>query len=120
MSLKNPRDTKFQSQLLRREMTSSEELLWDRVRGKQLLGLRFKRQYGLGPYILDFYVPQVKLCIEVDGGIHNLKEVKEKDKNRDAFMIENGIRVLRFRNDEIENEIGNVIDIIKLEILKND
>ena len=80
-------------------MTSAEELLWDRVRGKKLQGLRFKRQYGLGPYILDFYVPQVKLCIEVDGGIHNLKEVKEKDKNRDAFMKENGIKVVRFRND---------------------
>ena len=120
MSLKNPRNTKLQRQSLRREMTSSEELLWDRVRGKQLLGLRFKRQYGLGPYILDFYVPQVKLCIEVDGGIHNSKEVKEKDLNRDAFMNENGIRVLRFRNEEIENEIESVVEIIKREILKND
>ena len=96
---KNPRNTKTLRQQYRREMTSAEELLWDRVRGKKLQGLRFKRQYGLGPYILDFYVPQVKLCIEVDGGIHNLKEVKEKDKNRDAFMKENGIKVVRFRND---------------------
>ena len=81
--------------------------------------MRFKRQYGLGPYILDFYVPKTKLCIEVDGGIHSMKEVKEKDINRDAFMKENGIRVLRFRNAEIENEIEKVIQIIETEILRS-
>lgn len=94
-------------------MTESEIRLWERVRKKQILGTRFKRQYGMGPYILDFYVPKANLCIEVDGSIHDLKEVKIKDKNRDAFLKRNGITVLRFKNFEIQNELDKVIKVIE-------
>ncbi|MEP1306507.1 MAG: DUF559 domain-containing protein [Balneola sp.] len=76
MNIKNPRNSLELRKSLRRSMTESEIRLWERVRKKQILGTRFKRQYGMGPYILDFYVPKANLCIEVDGSIHDLKEVK--------------------------------------------
>ena len=82
-----------------------------------MLGMRFKRPYGIGPYILDFFIPQANLCIEIDGGIHDVEEVKIKDTNKDAFLKRNGIHVLRFKNCEIENEIEKVIEMIKKELL---
>jgi very-short-patch-repair endonuclease len=72
-----------------------------------------KRQYGIGPYILDFYIPKIRLAIEVDGGIHQNPDVKEKDINRDAFLKRNGIDVLRFTNDEVLNEMDKVLSEVK-------
>lgn len=69
MSLKNPRNTKALRRELRQNMTKAEIYLWERIRRKSL-GVRVKRQYGIGPYILDFYIPQLNLAIEVDGKIH--------------------------------------------------
>lgn len=117
MSIKNPRNSLEQRRKLRRSMTSAEKILWERVRRKQILGKRFKRQYGIGPYILDFYIPQANLCIEIDGGIHNLEKVRLKDTNKDAFLKQNGINILRFKNQEIEDEIEEVIEMIKKELL---
>ncbi|MBO6522794.1 MAG: DUF559 domain-containing protein [Balneolaceae bacterium] len=97
-------------------MTSAEKLFWERVRNKQILGVRFKRKYGIGPYILDFFIPQANTCIEIDGGIHDLEEIKRKDVNKDVFLIRNGIHILRFRNSEIEDDMDSVIDRIKKEI----
>ena len=119
MSLKNPRNTLDQRRSLRRSMTSAEKLFWVKVRNKRLLGMRFKRQYGIGPYILDFFIPQLNICIEIDGSIHDLVEVKRKDVNKDAFLKQNGIHVLRFKNHQIENDMDSVIDCIKKEIANN-
>ena len=112
MSLKNPRNTKSLRRQLRQNMTEAESILWERVRAKRL-GIKVKRQYGIGPYVLDFYIPKVKLAIEVDGGIHQRPEVKEKDINRDTFLKRNGIEVCRFTNDEILNEMDKVLREIK-------
>ena len=73
------------------------------------MGLRVKRQYGIGPYILDFYIPKQKVAIEIDGGIHELSEVKEKDVNKDSFLMENGISVIRIKNKEITENIEDVV-----------
>ena len=98
---------------LRLDMTPSERLLWKRINNKQLDGWRFRRQHGYGDFVLDFYCPVLKLCIEVDGSIHQEPDVKEKDELRTAFLEKNGIRVLRFNNDEIENDIERVLSTIK-------
>jgi very-short-patch-repair endonuclease len=112
MSLKNPRNTKTLRRELRQNMTEAESALWEKTRGKSL-GVRVKRQYGIGPYILDFYIPKIRLAIEVDGGIHQNPDVKEKDINRDAFLKRNGIDVLRFTNDEVLNEMDKVLSEVK-------
>jgi very-short-patch-repair endonuclease len=115
MSIKNPRNTVDQRRELRRNQTEAEELLWKYLRAKKI-GVKFRRQYGIGPYILDFYAPSLKLAIEADGKIHLKKEVQTKDKNRDAFLKRAGISVLRFENEEIEHDLENVLSEIKMKI----
>ena len=112
MSLKNPRNTKDLRRTLRKNMTEAEAILWERVRAKKL-GTKVKRQYGVGPYVLDFYIPKYNLAIEIDGKIHLNPDVKERDINRDAFLERNGIEVLRFTNNQVLNEIEQVLIKIK-------
>ncbi|MBO4660335.1 MAG: glutamate-5-semialdehyde dehydrogenase [Prevotella sp.] len=99
-------------QLLRRDMTIAERILWKRLRNKQLGGLRFRRQHGFGDYVMDFYCPVLKLCIEIDGDIHQLSDVRLKDEIRTKFLEDNGIRVLRFSNEEVYNNIDEVLNRI--------
>ncbi len=105
--------------LLRHDMTPSERMLWKHISDKQLDGWRFRRQHGFGPYVLDFYCPVLKLCIEVDGEIHQRTDVVEKDKERTSFLENNGIKVIRFTNDEIENDISDVLERIRRFINNN-
>ncbi len=105
--------------LLRHDMTPSERMLWKHISYKQLDGWRFRRQHGFGPYVLDFYCPVLKLCIEVDGEIHQRTDVFEKDKERTSFLGSNGIKVIRFTNDEIENDISDVLERIRRFINNN-
>lgn len=105
MNIKNPRRTLEQRRELRRNQTKAEEILWEEIRARKL-GIKFRRQYGIGPYILDFYAPSIKLAIEVDGGIHLKKEVQIKDRNRDAFLKKQGVHILRFKNQEIEKDLN--------------
>ncbi len=105
--------------LLRHDMTPSEWMLWKHISDKQLDGWRFRRQHGFGPYVLDFYCPVLKLCIEVDGEIHQRTDVVEKDKERTSFLESNGKKVIRFTNDEIENDISDVLERIRRFINNN-
>lgn len=83
---------------LRKQMSVSEKWFWRSVR-KDLLGFRFRRQYPIGPYFLDFYVPAAKLCIEIDGEQH--LERLELDKKRDSFLAQFGILTVRIPSVEI-------------------
>ncbi len=93
--------------------TPTERMLWKKLKGKQLEGYRFRQQHGFGPYVLDFYCPSLRLCIEIDGEVHVEDRVKQKDEERTIFLKENRIKVLRFRNEEVEQNIGNVLERIK-------
>jgi very-short-patch-repair endonuclease len=88
-------------------------MLWKELKGKQLEGYRFRQQHGFGPYVLDFYCPSLRLCIELDGEIHTEDRVKQKDEERTIFLKENRIKVLRFRNEEVEQNINDVLERIK-------
>ena len=93
-------------------MTDVERLLWSKVRKKQLKGYQFYRQRIAGNYIVDFYCPKAKLIVEVDGGQHyNNKEIK-KDKIRDDYMRKQGLKVLRFSDREILENLNGVIERI--------
>ena len=87
--------TKEYRQILRRTTTPTENMLWRRLKGKQLDGLRFRQQHGYGPYVLDFYCPSLRLCIELDGNIHDEEQVRLKDEERTEFLLEQRIHVLR-------------------------
>ena len=77
--LRNDPALKERRRALRRNQTESEKVFWAHLRNKQFYGMKFFRQYGIGPYILDFYCPTIKLAVELDGGQHNQSENKEYD-----------------------------------------
>lgn len=105
---------------LRKNQTADEKLLWLHLKSKQL-GVRFKRQHPIWNYIADFYCHELKLVIELDGPVHNLKIVLENDKVREEDIRSFGIMVIRFNNSEIRTQFDNVIDKIKeiIKVLKN-
>jgi very-short-patch-repair endonuclease len=107
-------NTKFKkySQKLRNEMTDAEQLLWSELRRKQLRGLQFYRQRIIGNYIVDFYCPKAKLIIEVDGGQHYTDEGLAKDKERDYYLKDKGMRVLRFSDRDVFENMSGVIERI--------
>ncbi|MES2058981.1 MAG: endonuclease domain-containing protein [Pseudomonadota bacterium] len=78
---------------LRKEMSLPEVLLWQRLRGKKA-GLKFRRQHPVGPYVIDFYCRESALAIEIDGEAHNRGDRPQRDERRDAFLKENGLKVL--------------------------
>ena len=100
---------------LRKVQTEAEGILWDCIRNNKL-GVRFKRQYSVDNFVLDFYAPSIKLAIEVDGDYHNKKDVIEYDLMREEFISNTGIKFLRFSNNEIFNDIVNVVNKIKQNI----
>ena len=97
---------------LRRDATRPEQKLWFKLRGGQLGGTSFRRQHPVGPYVLDFYCPSVRLAIELDGDQHGTKQGLAHDATRTRFLQNKGIRVLRFWNNEIKENLEGVCDAI--------
>ena len=95
---------------LRREMTPAEKILWKELRTNRLNGLHFRRQQIIDGYFADFYCHQHELIIEVDGGIHELQ--KEYDADRESHLIARGFRIIRFANNEINNDLKGVLQRI--------
>jgi len=98
---------------LRHHSTVCECLLWRKLKGRQLHGYKFRRQYSLENCIFDFYCPQLKLAIELDGAPHFFKEKYIQDRKRDAYFLSNyNISTLRYENWQILSEIDIVINDI--------
>jgi len=94
---------------LRKKETKEEKLLWANLRRKKL-GYKFTRQYSVGPYILDFYCMEKKLAIELDGFQHINN--KNYDKERDGYLLINGVKTIRFWNSEISDNMDVSLDKI--------
>ena len=101
---------------LRIRMTEAETVLWEALRNKKLSGLKFRRQHPIGRFIVDFYCHKYKLVIELDGRIHNLREVAENDINREAELKDFGLHILRFTNEQVINDLVNVLQTIKQQV----
>lgn len=93
-------------------MTEAEDILWKHLRNKKLNGLKFRRQHPLDIFIADFYCHEKKLVIELDGGIHDILEQKEYDEGRTSELEGKGFKVIRFRNEEIMNDLEDVLNRI--------
>ena len=98
---------------LRNNMTHSELVLWEYLR-QHPQGMKFRRQHPIGIYIVDFYCHKLKLVIEVDGSIHNLEAVKKEDEERQKQLETDGLKVVRFTNEEILKNEEIVIQKINL------
>ncbi|WP_026870822.1 endonuclease domain-containing protein [Inquilinus limosus] len=95
---------------LRQNQTETELLLWHQLRDKRIGGLRFRRQYRLGPYIVDFVCLSARLVIEVDGPSHEL--TFDADARRTRWLEDQGFRVVSFTNDQVMHELAGVVQTI--------
>ncbi|MBE9050856.1 DUF559 domain-containing protein [Nostocales cyanobacterium LEGE 11386] len=95
---------------LRRHMTPSEKILWQHLRGNRLNNLHFRRQQIIDGFIADFYCHAAKLVIEVDGKIH--EQQAEYDAERDKVLIARGLRLLRIKNEAVQQELNQVLVLI--------
>lgn len=102
---------------LRRSMTRPEVILWERLRGQRLAGLRFRRQHPVGPYVVDFYCASANLCVEVDGAVHDFVVQAVIDERRTRWLDERGIRVFRIAARDIldPGSLGSVLEAIAAE-----
>ena len=107
----NLKNKKLVRQSLRKNQTIQEVILWSRLKDKNL-GYKFRRQQSIGKYVVDFYCPEKKLIVEVDGSQHADKQ-KSYDVERDKYLKSLGFKVLRFGNDDINNNIEGVVIKIK-------
>jgi very-short-patch-repair endonuclease len=103
---------------LRKNLSKSEAIVWSHLSRRQMHGYKFRRQYSVDQYVLDFYCPQLKLAIEIDGESHFHGSAEEYDKHRQEYIESFGIRFLRFTNDDVCTNIDGVFLKI-VETIKN-
>ena len=103
---------------LRNNMTKAEAILWRELKKRKMLGFKFRRQFGIGAYVVDFYCTELKLVIEIDGVTHCTDEEKEYDKRRESEIAQLDIKFIRFINPEIYDDLYNVLEKIKAKIVE--
>jgi very-short-patch-repair endonuclease len=103
-------------QYLRTHSTRAEIVLWLSLKGRQMLGYKFRRQYGIAHFILDFYCPELRLAIEVDGASHEASQTRAKDVIRQREIEKRGIYFLRFTDDQVLGSIEHVCTMIEWKI----
>ena len=104
------------AKFLRNNMTESEQLLWQQLRNKKMVGFRFKAQHPIANYIADFYCHRLKLVVEVDGVNHLNAEQKAYDTGRSLEMERFEIKVIRFTNDDVKTNINWMVSEIEKEL----
>ncbi len=105
------------ARMLRREQTEAEQSMWQFLRNKNL-GVKFRRQHPLDKFVADFFCFERKLIVEIDGGYHDLPDEKAKDDERTKVLNALGYKVIRFKNEEVLNNLKGVLDTLKQEITK--
>jgi len=94
---------------LRNNSTKTEMLLWKRLQGSQLDGMKFRRQHSIGRFIVDFYCPDARIAVELDGSVHGSQKQRERDKRKQEYIEGLGIKVLRFFNDDVLSNMQGVL-----------
>ena len=100
------------ARLLRAEMTPAEKLLWEELRGRRFRGLKFRRQHPIGCFVVDFYCPEKKLVVEVDGGVHSSPSQAVADVEREEWLAALGLRFVRIPNDLVLSDIRAALQAI--------
>lgn len=96
---------------LRREIPRAEQILWKLIRNRKINGCKFRRQYSIGPYVVDFYCSELMLAIEVDGAVHFAnKQIVKRDQERQCYIEYQGVTVIRFMNSDIYYHIDGVLE----------
>lgn len=105
----NRKKQKISRRSLKNQMTKAEIIFWSKIKKRQL-GYKFRRQYGIGKYIVDFYCPELKFIVEIDGDPHFIGSNILKDKIREDYFKKLGLKIARYNNLEIERNLENVLD----------
>ncbi len=107
---------------LRKNQTEGENILWQYLRKRKTLGCKFRRQYSVDNYVIDFYCPELKFAIELDGEIHNIPEQREYDKKRQTDIEVYKIKFLRITNEEFLNNPNKTFEKIEemINLLRNE
>ena len=108
----NRRSQKALRQHLRNNATPEERKLWTHLRKRSLAGWKFRRQQGIGPYVVDFYCPEARLVVELDGSVHFNYDARQYDQERNRFLLKYGIVTIRFSNSEVWSNIDYVLRTI--------
>ncbi len=103
---------------LRQSMPVAGVMLWTCLKGRRMLGCKFRRQYGVGTFMIDFYSVEIKLGIELDGESHFHDRAQEYDQKRQKFIESFGIKIIRFLNDDIYEGLDGVLQAIGREIVE--
>lgn len=114
----NRTSEKEKRRTLRQDQTYAEKVLWQQLRNRQLLGVKVRRQYSVDHFVIDFYAPEFKLAIELDGSIHELEEQKEYDTARQEYFENFGITFIRITNDELLGNPNKALEKIAGKIYK--
>ncbi len=97
-------------------MTKAEAIIWQKLRCKQIETCKFRNQYSVDRFVLDFYSPEIKLAIEIDGESHFQEEAAQYDRERQIFIESTGINFLRFTNNQVYENLNGVLEIIAQKI----
>ena len=116
-NLYNKQELKSRRRQLRQDSTKAEQVIWQCIRNSKL-GYKFRRQYSIGSYVADFCCPELKLIVEIDGAYHDYGEQIEYDNEREEYLKAAEFKIIRFRNEEIEDDYILVSNKIKRECLK--
>ncbi|MBT4120959.1 MAG: endonuclease domain-containing protein [Candidatus Magasanikbacteria bacterium] len=108
-TLYNIKERKNIRRILRKTMPEGEKILWKALKSRRIQ-YKFRRQYSIGPFIVDFYCPEVKLVVEVDGETHLDEEVIKYDKQRQKYLENKGLKVIRFESGEVFGDPNIVAD----------
>ncbi|QMS92204.1 endonuclease domain-containing protein [Nostoc edaphicum CCNP1411] len=109
----NKTSEKSKRQQLRNNMPPAERIVWAKIRGQQIEDCKFRRQYSIDAFVVDFYTPELKLAIEIDGESHYQDGIPEYDYERQAFLESKGTKVVRFTNQEIYQDLDGVLERIR-------
>jgi very-short-patch-repair endonuclease len=113
----NRRSEKDKRRQLRSSMPKAEVILWERIRRRQLLGCKFRRQYSVGSYVIDFFSAEIRLGIELDGDSHFESGAPEYDQKRQEFIESFGIRTVRIWNTDVYKNLDGVLELIAEEVV---
>ena len=114
----NRTNEKVKRRLLRNNMPKAEAVVWSKLKGRQMLGYKFRRQYSVNRYFIDFYCPELKLAVEIDGDSHFQEESRDDDKLRQAFIESFDIQFVRFTNEDVYKNLEGVLETVRRMVLE--
>jgi very-short-patch-repair endonuclease len=110
--LYNQSSERYKRRSPRNNIPLAEQLIWAKSRGKQIEKCKFRRQYSIDAFVVDFYAPELKLALEIDGDSHLVEGAQAYDQVREAFLIDNGKKILRYTNSQVYEDLDSVLEAI--------